>query len=645
VPWDEGLDGPHLEIAASEAARVGVLAGPGTGKTKYGLMRRVARFLSLGVPGTRILLISFTRVAAADLRDKVAELDVPGADLVRATTLHGYCLGLLMRDSVLALTGRHPRILMNHERDLMLRDIDGDFGSIHDRRRRLEALLAGWARRESEHPGVAAEGPDRDFERRVLRWLVSHRAMLIGEVVPIAHRYLSTNPAAEELQALDHLVVDEYQDLNFLEQNLLEVLSSNATTLCVAGDDDQSIYSLRYANPSGIRNFLSREDVEPHGIKVCGRSPANVVEMANSLIEQSAGRDKPPLVPLAPDRLGDVSIVQWADVPSEIDGIVSAIADDVGRREIEPGEILVLTNWRGIGERIRERLADLGIPIRSYFTEEELASDEGREAVALLRLVVDEHDLPAVRVLLGLGEASGRSGAYQRLLEHCHSNGLGVLETLGVMVAGERVGDLRVPALVERYRKAALRIEHLKTLGVPELVEQLFPPGQEALADLRGIALDSRDAAEGAADVLDAIVVAVTQDDVPQHPNFVRVMSLHKSKGLTAHSVYIVGAVDGILPTVTSTTSTEMEAAVEEGRRLFYVALTRATSEVVISTSTTMDLADANARGVRYANTTIRRSGGRFTVRTIASPYIAELGPSAPDGQRGDQWLASRAGQ
>ncbi len=91
MSWDDGIEGPHRAIAASEHLRIGVLAGPGTGKTSYGLMRRVVRLLEEGVRGDRILLLSFTRVAAADLRDKVATLDALGAEDVRATTLHGYC--------------------------------------------------------------------------------------------------------------------------------------------------------------------------------------------------------------------------------------------------------------------------------------------------------------------------------------------------------------------------------------------------------------------------------------------------------------------------------------------------------------------------------------------------------------------------
>ena len=546
-----------------------------------------------------------------------------------------------MRDSVLALTGRHPRILMNHERDLMLRDVGGDFGSIYHRRRRLEALLAGWARGAAEYPEVAIDDEDRVFARRVRRWLIRHRAMLIGEVVPIAHGYLSTNPMAEELDAFDHLVVDEYQDLNALEQDLLEVLAARATTLCIAGDDDQSIYSVRYANPFGIQRFLARDDVETHGIEVCGRSPANVVYMANSLIAQAPDRNKAPLYPLDHDQQGDVSIVQWADVASEIDGVVSAIADDVGRREIEPGEILVLTNWRKTGEGIRDRLLDVDIPVRSYFTQEELDSNESQETVALLRLVVDRTDLPAVRVLVGLEDKSGRSSTYQRLLQHCYTNSLDPTEVLRRLSTGERFSDLRIPSLVTRYKRSMHRVEQLRTLELPDLVDHLFPPDASPHAGLRSVALESLKAAERPSDLLNDIVSAVTQDDVPQQPNFVRVMSLHKSKGLTADAVYIVSAVDGILPTITSTDPTDTEAAFEEGRRLFYVALTRAVHQLVISSIATMDLADANRRRVKKSATW--RSGDVFKIRTIASPYIAELGPSAPRTERGDSWLAARS--
>ncbi len=640
MSWDDGITGPHRDIAASDVPRIAVLAGPGTGKTQFGLMRRVVRLLEQGVPGHRILLLSFTRVAAADLRDKVAQLEVDGIADVRATTLHGYCFGLLQRDSVLAITGRTPRILLNHERDLMLRDIGGDFDDIHQRRRLLEAFVAGWARGVEEHPGLAGTPEDRAFEHAVMRWLLEHRAMLIGEVVPEAYRYLSTNPAADELTAFDHVIVDEYQDLNLLEQRLLDTLARHAS-LCVAGDDDQSIYRVRYANPEGIRTFLARDDVEPHSIQVCGRCPSNVLAMANSLIRQAPGRDKPDLTPLEEGSAGTTAIVQWQDVATEIDGIVSAIAADVGSERRQAGDILVLTNWRQIGERIRARLIELEIPARSFFTEEEVKTSEAQEALALLRLVVNPDDAPAIRVLVGLGDNEGRCGAYQRVLQVARQGSQTPAHVLARIAQGEKLAT--VPALAKRFVHATARAAQLRELEPEELVDALFPEGQESTADLRATALDAL--VEEGADVtglLDAVLAAVTQDDVPQNPDFVRIMSLHKSKGLTSPAVYIVGAVDGVLPTVRSDAPDEVAAAIEEGRRLFYVAVTRAKHELIISGAASMALADAKQRGVRIDNRSVRKIDDRLVARTLASPYLAELGPSAPKPQRGTDWLAGR---
>jgi superfamily I DNA/RNA helicase len=530
--------------------------------------------------------------------------------------------------------------LLEHEVDLMLRDIGGDFGNIHERRRRMEAFTAGWARNIEDYPGIAGNVEDRDFERAVQVWLREHNAMLIGEVVPLAYDYLKNNPSAEELAAFDHIIVDEYQDLNALEQALLDELSINAN-LCIAGDDDQSIYSVRYANPTGILAFLARDNVEAHSIQVCGRCPSTVLDMANSLISHAPGRNKEPMTARNASDPGRVAIVQWPDFDAEVDGIASAVATDVNSSHREPGEILVLTNWRKIGERIRVRLDEVGVPVRSFFSEEELRTDQGREAVALLRLVVDDHDAPALRVLLGLEHADGRTVAYQRVLSYCRDHRTTPFEVLKRLGNGESLG-LSVRALATRYVRAMSTVERLRTLQLAEVVDELFPDGQETTADLRSLAIGAVNEVEDVAALMQSMLEAITQDTVPQNPDFVRVMSLHKSKGLTGQSVYVVGAVQGVLPTIVSDDPAGREAATNEGRRLFYVAVTRSADELVISSSALIDLADANARLVAYDRGTIRRAGDHYTVRSLPCQYLRELGRSAPRSQPGAAWLRSR---
>ena len=353
MSWRDGLTGVHLQIASSNGQRIGVLAGPGTGKTSYGLMRRVARLLENGVPGNEVLLLSFTRTAAHDLQGKVADLGVLGADEVRATTLHAYCFGLLGREAVLEITRRKTRPLLDHEADLMLRDLAGDYGDLASRRQRLRAFEAGWARGTDDHPGLAVLPEDRAFEADIVRWLRHHEAMLVGEVVPIAHAYLRDNPASEELRRYRHIVVDEYQDLNRLEQRLIDLLADrDEAALCVAGDDDQSIYGFRFANPSGILDYQERPEVEKFEINVCGRCPRTVLSMANSLIRHAPDRSKPDLV-ARQEVDGSVAIVQWDDLDDEVDGITAAIAADIQQGRRTPGDVLVLVHRQRHGSRQR----------------------------------------------------------------------------------------------------------------------------------------------------------------------------------------------------------------------------------------------------------------------------------------------------
>ncbi len=636
MSWDDDLSGPHLEIAGSDSDRIGVLAGPGTGKTAFGLMRRVARLIEQGIDPSEILLISFTRTAAHDLRTKVADLGVEGAENVRATTLHSYCFSLLMREAVLAITGRVPRPLLEHEADVMLRDLPGDFGSIEERRGRLRAYEAGWARTVAEHPFEAPADGDLDFQAAMMRWLRHHKAMLIGEVVPIAHTYLRDNPMAEELGRYRHVVVDEYQDLNALEQALLDVVAGDGG-LCIAGDDDQSIYGFRFANPDGILQFREREGVQNIEIDICGRCPRTVLAMANELISHAPGREKAELR-ARQSTDGVVSVVQWADLDEEIEGVAAAIAATVQQGRREPGDILVLANRQLMGEMLRKRLAELEIPAHSFYSQESVKSDEARQALALLRLAVGD-DLVSLRVILGIGDAQARTAAYQRLTAFCSEHDMTEWEVLDALRQGESL-PIRIPAFVQRFTSAMAFLESLERDDLALAVDQLFPADVEEVEALRAIALEALPEADDLRELCDAIVTRVTQHDVPESPDFVRIMSFHKSKGLTSPVVYLVGMVNGVVPTVkASADEAEVEEAVCEQRRLVYVALTRAAEELTISSSRRMEIGTAMGLGVRVVRERIRRVGQVVVAPTIASPYFAEMTASAPVSIRGVDWL------
>ena len=220
--------------------------------------------------------------------------------------------------------------------------LDPRFRGQRDSTDKILASEAAWARRQSEFPGGPRSREEGDFQRELELWLRFHHAILIGELVPIALRYLRSNPAARERSAFDHVLVDEYQDLNRAEQDLLDELADGVAE-AVIGDPNQSIYSFKYANPTSINDFGARHpSTRDERLETCRRCPRRVVEMANAPIARNTSLVDSELRTHPENGEGDVAIVQWHDRWEEAEGIADYVDVLVNRRGFDPREILVL---------------------------------------------------------------------------------------------------------------------------------------------------------------------------------------------------------------------------------------------------------------------------------------------------------------
>src|SRR5207247_8634226 len=152
-----------------------------------------------GVEPRTPLAVTLTRTAARDLREQLRGLGVRGADHVNATTLHSLCFSALLADEVFQATNRRPRPLLSYEIDQLANDLKKQFGGKREVYKLVEAYDAAWAGLQHEEAGGRREPRDLDVEAALLDWLRYHRAMLIGELVPIAPRFLQPNPHAASL--------------------------------------------------------------------------------------------------------------------------------------------------------------------------------------------------------------------------------------------------------------------------------------------------------------------------------------------------------------------------------------------------------------------------------------------------------------
>lgn len=431
MAWNDNLEPntPAYDFALAPARSIRVLAGPGTGKS-FGLQKRVARLLEEGADPKRILAVTFTRTAAQDLRNSILAVGVEGADKIIAKTLHSFCFSLLNKQAIIESTGRYPRPMLDHELKPMLYDLGEKFGGLRDKDKRLRAFEAIWARLQSETPGFQLNEIDQSFERSVTGWLVSHQSMLFGEMIRETYKYLRDNPQCSERNIFDHVLVDEYQDLNKAEQLVIDYLADNAN-IAVIGDDDQSIYSFKYAHPEGIREFPNTHDeCGSIDFEQCRRCPKRVVNMASALISNNSNRTLGDLLPFASNSDGDVYIIQYRDLQSEIEGISNLIQRQIDHGRIFPQDVLILVPVRKIGYRIRNSLVAKNVQAKSYFRESALRTGEGKELFSLINLLARPNDLVAWRYLLGAGSNDYRTNSYKRILGYARENKEDVISIL-----------------------------------------------------------------------------------------------------------------------------------------------------------------------------------------------------------------------
>ena len=285
--WNVGLEGPALEFASADHRRVRVVAGPGTGKS-FAIKRRVARLLELGQDPSRVMAVTFTRNAAANLIKDLHNLNVDGCDKVHVGTLHSFCFQLLNHNDVFEYLERTARSIISipksgslqFEGGPLLNDLrsNGQFGDKREMTKRLKAFEAAWARLQEEQPGWTSNPIDRQFGDKLMDWMRFHRSILIGELIPLALKYLRDNPSSGALTSFDHVIVDEYQDLNRAEQEIVDLLAESGSS-AIVGDPDQSIYGFRYANPDGVDDFVIRHsNTLDMTLAECRRCPTRVCQ-------------------------------------------------------------------------------------------------------------------------------------------------------------------------------------------------------------------------------------------------------------------------------------------------------------------------------------------------------------------------------
>lgn len=630
--WHDGLEGQGLEIAASEEKRIRVMAGPGSGKT-FALMRRIARLLENGIDPKKILLVTFTRTAAQDLKKELLKLGAPGVEEIKAGTLHSFCYRMLLRDSVLQITGRHPRPLFNFEQGFIIADLQKSTGlGKRDISKKIRAFEAAWARLQSDNPGWPEKEEDKMFQTILLQKLRFHKSMLIGEVIPEALKYLRNNPQAEERTAFEHVFVDEFQDLNKAEQKLISVLAEKGNYMII-GDEDQSIYEIfRNSHPEGIRTFhLSHENTKDYPLSVCRRCPTDIVKAADTFIQNNLNREKRSLVPREENPKGAIHSIQWPTFSDERDGIVEFISRRI-REGVSPGDILLMCPRREIGYALKEKLIESSIEAHSFFTEEMFENINAQKSMTILNLLTNNYDRVALRCWLGFDSTTFNVSGYNHIVDCSIANKKEPFDILQDLV-DSKITLKYSKHSIEKFKELKQILEELSEYKISEIINKLFPKTESWAHPFIAMLEELSDEENDIKDIQSTILSSAINPEMPLDVDYVRIMSIHKSKGLTSKISIICGVIEGLVPRVDpELNGDEAIRHIEEQRRLFFVGITRPKQELVISTVSRIPKTFAYTMGVKVPWTLSKET------KAIASSFLTQLGETFPKPIAAHEW-------
>ncbi|GII21083.1 DNA helicase [Planosporangium mesophilum] len=538
-----GLDDEQRAVVVAPAGPVCVLAGAGTGKTRAITHRIAHRVLTGEVRPQHVLAVTFTARAAAEMRSRLAQLGVAG---VQARTFHAAALRQLRYFAPRLFSGRElPEVIDSKARLVGLAAVRAGLRADRTTARDLASEIE-WAKSSmvepSEYP-VAAAKANRETPvdpARVAEVYAAYERVKRSSGVIDFEDLLRTAVWAMEEHAdvgeqirsqYRHFVVDEYQDVNPVQQRLLETWLGGRDDVTVVGDASQTIYSFTGATSSYLVDFpRQRRGATVVRLVRDYRSTPQVVGLANAVISQARGdlaRLRLELVGQRPSG-PEPDLRVFPDEPAEAEAVAKRCAELVAGG-LPASEIAVLFRTNAQSQSYEEALAEAGVPVVVRGTERFFERGEVRRAMVALRAAsrTTVADTPLREAVVTALEAVG----WRPEAPPAGGNAREQWEALAALVN-----------LAEEYATAA---------AIPL-------PGAAAMpGTLDGFNEElQRRAALQHAPTVEGVTLA----------------SLHAAKGLEWDAVFLVGLAEGTLPT----TYAKTPEAVEEERRLLYVGITRA---------------------------------------------------------------------
>ena len=598
-----------------------VIAGAGSGKTRV-LTYRIAHLIHGGVDPFNILALTFTNKAAREMKTRISKIvgDHQAKNLWMGTfhsvfakllRFEGHHLGFPSNFTIYD-TQDSQRLISSIIKEMGL---DKDIYKYKQIQQRISAfknslitVKAYYNNPELQEADAIARKPRMgEIYNEYVNRLFKAGAMDFDDLLLRTNELLNRFPEVlvRYQERFKYILVDEYQDTNHSQYLIVKALSDRYQNICVVGDDAQSIYSFRGANISNILNFQRDYDqVAVYRLEQNYRSTNTIVRAANSVISKNKDQIEKQVWTDNPD--GDKIIVHRSATDAD-EGryVASTLFEWKLNNQLKNGDFAVLYRTNSQSRAIEDALRKRDIPYRIYGGLSFYQRKEIKDVLAYLRLVINPKDEEALMRVInyptrGIGQttldklvvASKETGmSIFELLSPENRSSLKVnastsnrLEDFATMIRSFQILAESADAftLTEHVIKKSGLVLEMKKDGTPEGIARLENM-EELLNGIQDFVEGQReiDGATGSiAEFLEDVALATDLDKEVGDDDRVALMTIHLAKGLEFPYVFIVGMEEDLFP---SAMSMNTRAELEEERRLFYVALTRAEKQAVLT--------------------------------------------------------------
>lgn len=606
-----GLNPQQAEAVINTEGPMLIMAGAGSGKTKV-LTCRVANLLQKGVRPYRILAITFTNKAAAEMRERVNNMSGPAAKDVWLFTFHAFCARFLrMEIDKLPGYGGNFAIYDTADSQNLIKQILKEM-NLDDKRFQPSGILSRISNAKNALQDAAAfarqagdfyEQKVADIYSRYEQKLQLNNALDFDDLLMLSIKLLQENKEVREKyqDRFDYLLVDEYQDTNHAQYLLTKFLAAKHRNICVVGDADQSIYGWRGADIQNILDFeKDYPDAKVIKLEQNYRSTQIILNAANAVIENNTGR-KPKNLWTENKSGADIIYFQAVDERDEARFVIEQLQNLQRTENKKLGDMAILYRTNTQSRIFEEMLIKSGISYNMVGGLKFYERKEIKDIIAYLRVIFNPADsLSLLRIInvpkRGIGDAS-----LAKIQAYAAANNVSLFEAVSNAAAIDglssrfvsKLDDLAgiifelmnlaneapVEDLIDRVLRDTGYLEELENERTPQAQSRI-----DNLHELISVAQEFAASEEenNLENFLAHVALVSDIDDTELGEDAITLMTLHSSKGLEFPVVFLVGMEEGLFPHARTLMD---ETEIEEERRLCYVGITRAKEKLFLSST------------------------------------------------------------